>query len=281
MIDTDASDAPVLTAAMLNDHDRPRFVPIIIVCAVLLFLDVVFAIIGLSSNELFAFLGIGLFFGQVMGMAVCTALLPFHGVTKQLLGVLAIGGLGILLAIFMRDAGSPIPTLMIVTIFVQWVIYMVPLVGIRLRGWTFDWQHKQEGSESETQFGLKRIFIWTALVAVLLAIGKSTRVLGADQNQITSSEFFLFANLALGNAILVLPMIWGSFVRKEFPLWLGGMTVWPLFLTPIQLYLIHHSMPTSPTELLGFALLNVVQVIVSMCLLFSMRYAGIRLTKAS
>ena len=285
MNNADGSEAPVLTASMLNDKSRRGYIPMIIFCSLVLSLDVIFASLGFSTgNELFAFFGIGLFFAQVVVLAVCTVLFPFHTITKLLIGTLSIGVLGILLAIFMRYARSPVPMLMVVIVFVQWGIYMVPLAGCRLSGWTIDWQHKQEGSESEseteteTQFGLKQVFVWTTLVAILLAIGKFTATAAADQEEFSSLDLFVFANLTLGNTVLVLPMIWGSFVRKGFAFWLAGMIVWPLFLTPLQLFIIRFSFPSPMTgELWGFALLNLTQVGVSMCLLFSMRYAGIRL----
>ena len=81
-------------------------------------------------------------------------------------------------------------------------------------------------------------------------------------------------------------MFWDcmEFIAQRYPggegfaLWLAGMIVWPLFLTPLQLFIIRFSFPSPMTgELWGFALLNLTQVGVSMCLLFSMRYAGIRL----
>ena len=153
-----------------------------IFCSLVLSLDVIFASLGFSTgNELFAFFGIGLFFAQVVVLAVCTVLFPFHTITKLLIGTLSIGVLGILLAIFMRYARSPVPMLMVVIVFVQWGIYMVPLAGCRLSGWTIDWQHKQEGSESEseteteTQFGLNKCLFGRRWWRSYLRSGNSPR----------------------------------------------------------------------------------------------------------
>ncbi len=254
-----------------------------VLLALLLVFDVGAALLaGTPQRDLTAIgMVIGACFAQITVLAVAASMLPGRALIRMIAGVLTTLLVCAALGLHTRNARSPVPLVLAATAFCQWFIYQVPLWIFRFKGWSLDWQTSAEGQQGhEMQFGLKHIFIWTSVVATLLAIARPlTAFLAATAQATTSMDLTMFGILTLGNSVLMLPLIWGMFVRRHLWIWLLGSMVWALVVSPIQLYVISQSLPLAGSELMIFAAINISQFIVSLILLLALRFVGLRLRK--
>ena len=220
---------------------------------------------------------IGVFFAQIAVTAVATSMLPGRALIRIVAGGLTTLLVCVALGLHTRWARGPVPFVLAGAALCQWVIYQIPLCSFRLRGWMLNWSSEDVGQQGhEMQFGLKQIFIWTGIVAVFLAIGRLIAGLAAAES-VNSIDWMLFIILALGNSVLMLPVIWGAFVRRRLWFWLLGSIGWALILSPIQLYIVSQTLPAAGSEIWIFGLINPTQFCVTLILLLAMRFHGLRL----
>jgi hypothetical protein len=208
-------------------------------------------------------------------------MLPGRALIRIVGGVLTALLLCGALGLHARNARDPVPFVLAATVLCQWVIYQIPLWSLRRSGWALDWAPGEvEQRGHEMQFSLKQIFIWTGIVAVLLAIAQSIAgFLAAADASPNRIDYILFGVLTLGNSVLMLPLIWGAFVRRRLWVWLLGSLAWALMLSPLQLYVLSQSLPVRGSEVWLFAQINATQFSVSLILLLAMRLVGLRLRR--
>lgn len=230
---------------------------------------------------------IGFFFAQTIFIAVCTVWLPAGSSTRVFFCVIATVIVAISVGLHTRSARIEIVFILAATVVCQWLVYLIPLLGMRLRGW----QLQRIGGASvdvnyssnawEAQFGIQHILVWTSVVAILIGIGKIiARSTGIGN--FSQTDLFVFAILVLGNSVLALPMIYGMFVRYRVLSWLVGSILWVVLWTPFHLFMIVLSIPGLPyEEIWMFGILDMLQVVLGAIFLNSLRRKGFRLVRTA
>jgi hypothetical protein len=94
--------------------------------------------------------------------------------------------------------------------------------------------HAQESQEENRRFGVSHLLIATVVVSVALGLGRLVLPGGPWRIARLDGELLvLLPVVAIVNLIVVLPCVWGAFVRKEL---LGGLTVgWLVYAVVVSL----------------------------------------------
>ncbi len=244
---------------------------------------------GLSPNASFGwaqnFIGfaIGFHFAQVVLISTLTVMSPLRLLTRIAGGAFAMLVVGSSIAAFFRFARPGIPAIFFGIVCLQWVIYQIPLWPIRRKGWRLERRHTTQRRQpadtiqiEETQFGLKQIFFWTTVSAVVVAIARFVLPMIQFQFDFDVQDWSIFLILAIGNALSVLPLMWGTFVTQRWRKWLVGSLAWAAACGGLEMVLLAFIMPNASNELPTFIAINVYQLLFSVCLLNAVRWLGLR-----
>ncbi len=160
---------------------------------------------------------LGTMFGQTTMAAAWTALGPAPLILRLPLSllwvVLLLAALG--LGSVVRSTPQQVVVLMAVSLATQWIVSQVPLWALAL-GFGLRLQHRDaaEGVHSQKQFGIGQLMIFTAIIAVLLGLGRVLVAsgwfsLGQDQELL---PVFLF--LAGTVVVVTLPLVFAAFLSR-------------------------------------------------------------------
>ena len=108
--------------------------------------------------------------------------------------------------------------------FLQWLAIQMPLWIVRVFfGWRLAWPNESIGpTNDETQFGIRQLLAWTALVAITLGIARvvvsaeSLERAGQDPRELIA----ILLILAIFSSLAAWPIIWAAFVRDWMPVWM-------------------------------------------------------------
>lgn len=110
---------------------------------------------------------------------------------------------------------------------IQWLIYLFPMMTIRLMGWELvPFGQPSISSREGTRFGIRHLLIWTTIAGIILPILQHvvSIVTFPDFQNMPTTDLKMWISLALflafGNAVVALPVAWGCFVPTNAWLWL-------------------------------------------------------------
>lgn len=255
-----------------------RTIPILVFLAFQLLLNLSIATFLEVKGDEVAGCVVGSVFSQIVLIAIWCTLVPIHFVKRYLIGSALFG----LSAICMfccawRDGGGGSRTAVMIAaaMFAQWLIYQMPLWHARWKGWYVSNHQLDELADSVTgndlQFGISQLLFWTTIMAILLGVTRALiTVIGDDLNAGGFGELDMFLTMALGNSLLVLPLVYACFSRQRMLLWLGIACCWAVFVSIAQVMF-----NGRVDDFL--VMMNVVQVVVVFLTLMLVRLAGVRL----
>jgi|GEM_PF-6277724 len=252
--------------------------PLLVLLVLQLFLNLGIATFLEVKQMEFAGPVIGSVFSQIVLFAVWCALAPIHFGTRYLAGTTAFTVTAVCMyRCAQRDGGGDAIALTITgAMLAQWLLYQVPLWHTRWKGWYLSAQDSESAAQTsnELQFGIAQLFLWTTIVAVLLGALRVLATVFGDGIQ-SSVDFNLFPTMALGNTLLVLPLIYACFSRDNMPLWLIIALVWAIGVSVAQAMVAR-----ATSGFTGFLLLiNIFQFIAVLVSLMLVRRAGVRLRR--
>lgn len=274
------------------DQQRERLRLLALICLIAgacVLGDLLIAVCGFSpskytsGNQIYLGFAIGFHFAQVVLISILTVMSPLRLLTRIAGGAFAMLVVGSSIAAFTRFARPGIPPIFFGIVCLQWVIYQIPLWPIRRTGWRLDRHHTTQRRRpadtidvEETQFALKQIFFWTTVSAVVVAIARFLLPMIQFQLDFDVQDWSIFSILAIGNALSVLPLMWGTFVTQRWREWLFGSLAWAAACGGLEMVLMAFIMPNASNELPTFIAINVYQLLFSVCLLNAIRWLGLR-----
>ena len=261
---------------------QPRTVPLLVLLVLQLLLNVSIATFFEVKDGEIAAPVIGLVFSQIVLFAIWCTLVPIHFGTRFLVGTAAF----VFTAICMyrcaqRDGGGDTIAVTVTgAMFVQWLLYQMPLWHTRWKGWHLSMRESgpSEQPANELQFGIAQLFLWTTLVAVFLGALRILFTVFGDGIRGGSLDLNLFPAMALANTLLVLPLIYACFSRNNMPLWMGIAIGWAIMVTFAQRIFLGTS---GGPDLWFFVLINIGQFVAVLTTLLFTRLAGVRLQNAT
>lgn len=255
---------------------RPQAIPFLVVFGVMLLLNLGIATFVEVKEDEMAGVIVGSAFAQMVLYAVWCALTPVHFGSRLVSGSAAFGFTAICMFRCAQRDGGGLDTAVIITgaMFAQFVLYQLPMWHARSQGWSL--MHKEtlaDDVSNDLQFGIRQLFVWTTMIAVFLGLVRMV-VTGLGELEsirfVGNLEFQMFLTFALGNTLLVLPLIYACFSRTRMALWLLVAMVSAVAVTVLQ------GLTTDP-EHAFFRFVNLAQFISVLGLLMLVRYAGYRL----
>lgn len=259
---------------------RPRTAPLLVLLLFQLLLNLSIATFFEVQGEEMAGPVIGSVFSQIVLLAVWCTLAPFSFGVRYVIGTILFCLTSICMYICANRDGGGVSVAMSITgaMFVQWLLYQMPLWHTRWTGWYLTTKVQEDGEgtvsvSNELQFGIAQLFVWTTIAAIFLGFLRMLITFFGDDIRGNSVDLQLFPTIALGNALLVLPLIYACFSRTNMPLWLGIAAVWALGVSFAQMLLLNSN--GGDNEF--FMLINVAQFIAVLLTLMLVRLAGVRL----
>lgn len=261
---------------------RFRWIAVIIASVIVCHL----AMLGLgfsgSTNDAYWGLILGAIFSQIALLAAWTAWGP-----SRLHWRLSTGLFGMLLlcASFLysksRRDGLREDEFMVALLFLaQWFAMQMPLwftrIGFR---WRLAWPNEigADTSRRELQFGIRQLFGWTAMVAILMAICRVVlpgleveRMYGIDARTIIA-----FAILLCANSLLAVPVVWAAFARTRLILWWAMAGACAVVLTTAEI-VTYYFFVFRANDVIVFALINAMQFAAVSVSLLLLRASGFR-----
>lgn len=244
---------------------------------------------GMPPERIIAGLLLGTIYGQATLAAVWTAIGPFRFRYRLLLALVCLGGMFAALGILASH--SPIAgTLMIgVSMVVQWVLVQLPL-------WCLVWwnglriQHVQAAAPTRSvpsgQFGIRQLMVFTAVIAVLLGVGRML-VVAVDWNRalpgVVVHEAPIFGFIVLVNTLYTLPLALAVLMRRwNLLAWFIGAAM-VAAATQVEVAVIERMIQGRPNADLNVLLwtMNLCQSVWVVALLAILRVTGYRLATTS
>lgn len=255
---------------------RPQAIPFLIVFGFMLLLNLGIATFVEVKEDEMAGVIVGSAFAQMVLYAVWCALAPVHFGTRLVSGSAAFGFTAICMFRCAQRDGGGLDTAVVITgaMFAQFVLYQLPMWHARSQDWSL--RHKEALADevsNDLQFGIRQLFIWTTTIAVFLGL---IRMLVAGLGELESIrivgnlEFQMFLTFALGNTLLVLPLIYACFSRTRMALWLLIAMIAAAVVTVLQRL-------TTDGDHNFFWVVNLAQFVSVLGLLMLVRLAGYRL----
>ena len=166
-----------------------------------------------------------------------------------------------------------------------WGTIQLPLWISRLFfGWRLCWPREEtlEQGGNETQFGIRQLLAWTALVAITLGIGRwlVSSDLG-NQWRNPWEAIAVFGVLTVFNALLPMPIVWGSFVRHRMPIWMSVAAACCVGLTMAEIIVFKAAIGRAGGDEDIFWIMNTIQFSAASVGLLIFRACGYRLTQSS
>ena len=168
---------------------------------------------------------IGYFLGTMFGQAtMASAWVAFGPLPLILRGLLSLGWITCMFVAFMLNFAihntpgeAEIALTMGGCMLGQWILVQVPLWGLAI-GYGLRLRHHSEDipvGMASMQFGIRQLMILTAIVAVLLAIGR-VAITQLLQTGITrgNDEFLIFVFLAVAGIIMTLPLLLAALLPR-------------------------------------------------------------------
>ncbi len=171
---------------------------------------------------------IGLLMVQILLSAVWSSMAPMR--VWMRVGLAAIAALffsGCFYRVAWRDGGGHETAISIAgPMLIQWIFLQIPIWVARGYGWRIRFPESRTKTlidRSEFQFGIKQLMIWTAVVAVSVAVIQTF----VDKVDLSSGGggsgpemLVLCLYLTIGNSLIAFPIIWGAFVHHNAAIWI-------------------------------------------------------------
>ena len=258
-----------------------RMIPLIATVVAILLLELSIAtFVEVKSSEA-ASRVIGLVFSQIVLCAVWCTLAPLHLMTRMMIGisVFAIAVICMYLCAKRDGGGDSMATTIALAMLIQWCLYQVPMWHTRLRGWCLCFHEVQpsqsQADKTDLQFGIAQLLVWTTVVACFLAVIRLLLQFAGSGNVGGGGnpDVSLFVTLALGNSLLILPLVYACFSINHILRWLAIAAGWAMFVTIAEALLLRGA----GSDFGFIAMINVVQFFSVLGTLFTVRWAGFRL----
>ena len=257
---------------------RAQATPFLIVFGSLLALNLSIAtFLEIKHHELAGTI-VGSVFAQMVLYACWCALTTIQFGTRMVSGTAAFGFTAICMFRCAQRDGGGLDTAVVITgaMLAQFVLYQLPMWHARFNGWRLENNDAPPDEMSnDLQFGIRQLFVWTTMIAVFLGL---LRMMASGLKDIESmrivgnQEVHMFFTFALGNTLLVLPLIYACFSRSQMPLWFLIAMVSAVAVTLVQQLF-------SGNEQSFFWFVNLAQFISVFGLLLLVRLAGYRLRR--
>jgi hypothetical protein len=226
---------------------------------------------------------LGITFAQIVLLATWTALAPASlsaRIVSGLAGVILLS-LALMASIERANARSD-GWLWLAIVLSQWCVIQFPLWILRLR---FDWRLCWPGEEivastrSDTQFEIRQVMIWTALVCVALGVGRQLvpEQLGTVRDH--KETLIIFSMLTVFSCLLAWPVVWAVFAPRWWGLWLIGAAVGCVGLTLAEIETLV-AVTNQRGEAEFFWIMNSLQAFAASITLIALRVSGFRLVRA-
>jgi hypothetical protein len=232
----------------------------------------------------------GTFFGQATLAAAWTALGPLPLVLRLALSLAWLAASMVALAINFSVNGPRGEAEMVVVFgcvaFGQWLLAQAPLWGLAV-GYGLRVRHASDTSpaleRTERQFGIRQLLIVTAIVAVVLGIGRAIAIRLASHMTIEWGPLVLISYIAAAGIVMTLPLILAALLpRHAAPasilmlvlIGLGTASELPL-LTALQV-----AAPGGGPEVWHFYSINGFQCLWVLAVMGGLRQGGYGLTSA-
>jgi hypothetical protein len=232
---------------------------------------------------------LGTMFGQVSLAAAWCALGPFSLIRRLPLSFVWLAAIVVALGCnIARNSNSPGFQLLLTysgTLLFQWLVLQTPIwllvarYGLRVR--CVD-DVELANDSRDKQFGIRQIMALTALVALVLGIGRL--LLGGMQRGTSFGkpvELVAYACLALANVLVSAPAIGVMLLPRVTVAALCGALLFSAFATAIELSALNLIDPGPPSNAQMFwvlSLVNLVQCGWVLAVLFLLRLGGYRIT---
>jgi hypothetical protein len=239
------------------------------------------------ESQLLAGLILGSMFGQVSLSAAWCALGPFPLIRRLPLSFLWLAAIvvsfGCNIAQQANSQGFQILVVYGGSMLLQWLLVQFPIwivvARYGLRVGLPDEADRVSDSHGN-QFGIREIMVLTALVAVVLGMGRL--MLGGLQGEDDFSKWrdiLIFVFLAAANAVISLPLLGSVLLPRRAIAATCGALVFAAFATALEMSLIQvlSSGKGSPDELVIFAAINIFQAIWVLTVLSTLRIGGFNL----
>jgi hypothetical protein len=237
-----------------------------------------------STNDAYWGAILGAIFGQIALLAVWTAWGPSRLHWRAATGLF---GMLLLCVSFLysrrRDLGED--EFMIALLFLaQWFTMQMPLwftrIGFR---WRLAWPNEVflDHPRRELQFGIRQLFGWTAMVAILMGICRVVLPeLEADRmHGIDARMMIAFAILLFANSLLAVPVVWAAFARTRLTLWWSMAGACAVVLTTAEL-VTYYFFVFRADDVMVFALVNAMQFAATSVSLLLLRASGFRVIES-
>jgi hypothetical protein len=261
-----------------------RFKWIVVIIALIIVCHLAMLGLGLSgsTNDAFWGLVLGAISGQISLLAVWTAWGP-----SRLHWRLSAGVFGTLLLCASllystsrrRNLGEE-EFMFALVFFAQWFVMQIPLwltrIGFR---WRLAWPNEVSlgNPRRELQFGIRQLFGWTVMVAILMGICRVVLPeLEVDRmNGIDARTMIAFVILLAANSLLAVPIVWAAFARTHLILWWTMAGVCALVLTAAEM-VTYYFFVFRADDVIIFAFVNLIQFAATSVSLLLLRASGFR-----
>lgn len=225
---------------------------------------------------------IGVPFVEANLCAAWIALMPLR-FTKRLISVVPVFLLAI--AAMASSVGSTLELALGIALAVHFLLVQTPLWMARRAGWLLsddvEIHMNGEPSGNATQYGVRHLMIWTAIVAVCMGLGRAVMQITPEFNHPGSHEFVVGASLVVTANLIVFPALWGSFVNRRIALWCTVTVLWASLLTFGELFALGKMLGITPesSDIVTIVGLNTTQALATFAVCLSIRLAGYRLVR--
>jgi hypothetical protein len=261
---------------------RREWVFVLAVCCVANVL--VAAVLPSPDNVLAAFgIGLGIVFGQVSLLAMVMALSDIRLPIRLALTIAGLLAMGIVMGSYVARHNGPaeFSIVMGLAICVQFLWLQIPLITMRVAGgWRIRHPFDESAATSALQFGIRQILVWTAVVAVLTAMGRQAFLLGFFGNPFGTWVNFL-GPIVLFNGLVMLAPMWAILLPNCSRHWRIGVLVYVVGLTAVEIYLVDSLGVVPVTQKVLITCLNGVQVLLLILALRAAKSSGLGLRRVS
>jgi len=269
-----------------------------LICAVLLVGPVIvcqLAALGLgysgSTNDALWALLIGAMFGQIALLAVWTAWGPFPLFWRLPSGIFLAAWLStsyLIVAGFsagLRQRGLSTEEFAFTLVFLaQWLVVQIPLWAKRIGfGWRLGWRDEPnpDNARRELQFGIRQLFVWTTVVALLLGICRLVlpQLDVSNASGLSAETVAIFVILLAANSLLAMPIVWAAFARTRLLLWWAIAGACAVVLTVAEM-VAYYFFVFRADDVVIFVLMNLIQFTATSVSLLLLRTVGFRLVQS-
>jgi len=261
-----------------------RFKWVVVIIALVIVCQL--AILGLgfsgSTNDAFWGLNLGAIFGQIALLAVWTAWGPSRlhwRLSAGLFGALLLCA-SLLYSTSRRKNLGEEEFMLALLFLAQWFVMQIPLwltrIGFR---WRLGWPNEVslDNPRRELQFGIRQLFGWTAMVAVLMGICRVVLPeLEVDRmHGIDARTMIAFVILLAANSLLAVPVVWAAFARTRLMLWWAMAGACALVLTAAEM-VTYYFFVFRADDVIVLAFVNSIQFVATSVSLLLLRASGFR-----